>query len=289
MNLFDKIVYDLFFKEKGNEKPEETNNQASNESPINSLIYRESHKKNKGYVLFISSMIVFLTFSMFAIIYSMYQFNEVHTYKPAVLYTDYSYGSNNPYIENYSLNGIQHTLRIKISHNAIKEKKGYLVNHTAFLYLDDELLVEDNPTFNGFISNYYVEKVDRYDKNEFNNKNFEYTYTVKINILKDLQGREYAVIRFIPKNTNEYGELHLLIVNDNNELIYNTLGISKVYRGLEKNEDNAFGDEGFVDIVNNNIDYVSYFDGNLAHINEITIDNNTVFEREIETFTAITG
>ena len=289
MNLFDKIVYDLFFKENSNEKIK-GENVDSKSNTMESLINHQSHKKNKGYVIFISLTITFLTLSMFAIIYSMFLYYEVHTYKPVDLFDDYTYSSNNPYIENYTLNGQEHIFRVKISHNAIKDSgKGYIVNHSAFLYLDDSLLVEDNPTFNGFISSYYTEKVDRYDKNEFDNKNYEYTYSVSINILKDLIGREYAVISFVPKNVDDYGNLYLLVINENNELIYNTMGVSKVYRGLEKNEDNAFGDEGFVSIENNKVSYVSYFDGNLAHVNEVTINGNSVVETEVETFTAITG
>ena len=289
MNLFDKIVYDLFLKENNNENNEAPKNSDSNKSQIETLINHQSHKKNKGYVFFISFMIVALTLSMFAIIYSMKMFNTFHTYKPNILYTDYTYTSNNPYVENYTLNNVEHVFRVKITHNAVKVKDGYTINHTAFLYLDDELIVEDNPAFNGFISNYYPEHVDRYDKNEFNNKNFEYTYSVYINVLKDLQGKEYAVISFIPKDSDTNKELYLLIINDNNELIYNTRGIDKVYYGLEKNEDNAFGVEGRVNIDNNKVYYVSLFDGNLAHVNEITIDNNKVIEVEVETFTAITG
>ena len=287
MNLFDKIVYDLFFKENSTEKTKQENIDSNKNRE--SLINHQVHKKNIGYVIFISLMIVFLTLSMFGIIYSMFIFYEAHTYKPVDLFDDYTYSSNNPYIENYSLNGVEHVFRVKISHNAVKDFKGYIVSHSAFLYLDDTLLVEDHPTFNGFISGYYAEKVERYDKTEFDNKSYEYTYSVTINVLKDLTGREYAVISFIPKNVNDYGNLYLFIINDSNELIYNTMGVGKVYRGLEKNEDNAFGDKGFVSIEDNKVSYVSYFDGNLAHVNEVTIDNNNVVEIETETFTAITG
>ena len=290
MNLFDKIIYDLFLKENGSEKTEVENKETnSNKSQIDSLINYKAHKKNKGYVIFISATIVVLTLSMFAIIYSMFLFNDAHTYKPVSLFDDYTFSSNNPYVENYNLNGVEHTFRVKVGHSAYKYQNHYFVDLSAFLYLDDNLIIGNNPAFNGFISNYNSEKVDRYNKNEFNNKNFEYTYVVNINVLKDLSGKEYAIIRFIPKYANLYGSLYLFVINENNELVYNTIGISKVYRGLEKNEDNAFGNEGFIEIENNKVRYVSNFDGNLAHVTELTIDNNMVQETEIETFTAIIG
>ena len=290
MKLFDKIIYDLFLNENGSEKVEaETKETNSEKKQIDSIINYKVHKKNKGYVIFISATVVFLTLSMFAIIYSMFVFNDAHTYKPVNLFDDYTFSSNTPYVVNYDLNGVEHTFRVKISHNAVKYLNYYIVGHSAFLYLDDNLIVGDNPVFNGFIPNYLNEKVDRYDKNEFNNKNFEYTYVVNINVLKDLSGKEYAIIRFVSKSANSYGDLYLLVVNENNELIYNTMGISKVYRGLEKNEDNAFGNEGFIEIENNKVRYVSEFDGNLAHVTELTIDNNMVTSNEIDTFTAIIG
>ena len=290
MNLFDKIIYDLFLKENGSEKTEaETKETNSNKSQIETLINYKAHKKNKGYVIFISATIAFLTISMFAIIYSMFVFNDAHTYKPVNLFDDYIFSSNNPYISNYTLNGVEHTFRVKVGHSAYKYQNNYFVDLSAFLYLDDNLIIGNNPAFNGFISNYHSKQVDRYDKNEFNNKNFEYTYVVNINVLKDLSGKEYAIIRFISKSANSYGLLYLLVINENNELIYNTIGAGKVYRGLEKNEDNAFGNEGFIEIENNNIRYVSEFDGNLAHVTELTIDNNIVQKRETETFTAILG
>ena len=206
MNLFDKIIYDLFLKENGSEKTEVGNKETnSNKSQMDALINYKAHKKNKGYVIFISATIVVLTLSMFAIIYSMFLFNDAHTYKPVSLFDDYTFSSNNPYIENYILNGVEHTFRVKVGHSAIKYQNHYFVDLSAFLYLDDNLIIGNNPAFNGFISNYNSEKVDRYNKNEFNNKNFEYTYVVNINVLKDLYMKKpFTVSNFTPERLNMF-------------------------------------------------------------------------------------